>query len=67
MNVYTQAIADLLNIELDEALKIQNFIDDWFDIRYSSITGSKLKKVALEAREMMSQPQFAFADSENEE
>lgn len=59
MNIYTHDIAKILNISLDEALKVQNFIEEWFDdFRFSSATDAQFKRAVREAQAMMADPIF---------
>lgn len=37
-NAYTATIADGLNINLESAEKIRDFVNKWFDFRWSSAT-----------------------------
>jgi len=58
-NVYTETIADGLNISLESADKIRDFINKWFDLRWSSASTAKIVRTAKEARAMMSDPKYA--------
>jgi hypothetical protein len=46
MNIDTRLIADILKVSLEEAKKIQNFIDDEALIDWSEDSYSKIAKVA---------------------
>ena len=46
MNMFTRMIAQKLNISLDQALKIQNFIDDEALIKWSEDSASKIIRTA---------------------
>jgi len=46
MNMFTRMIAQKLNISLDQALKIQNFIDDEALINWSEDSASKIIRTA---------------------
>ena len=46
MNMFTRMIAAKLNISLDEALKIQNFIDDSALINWTEDSASKIIRIA---------------------
>lgn len=46
MNIFTRMIAEKLNISLDQALKIQNFIDDEALINWTEDSASKIIRIA---------------------
>ena len=46
MNMFTRLIAQKLNVSLDEALKIQNFIDDEALINWSEDSMTKIIRTA---------------------
>ena len=57
MNADTRFIAEALNITLDEALKIQNFLDDEALIDWSQDGGAKITKLA----KLVTKSEFAIA------
>jgi hypothetical protein len=57
MNADTRFIAEALNITLDEALKIQNFLDDEALIDWSQDGGAKIIKLA----KLVTKSEFAIA------
>jgi len=60
MNLYTEIIAKGLAIELEDAEKIQNFIETWFDdFRFNSATEKKIIRTAKVAQAMISDPRYA--------
>ena len=59
MNTYTELIAKGLSIKLDDAYKIQRFIECWFDdFRFGSSTEKQIIRTAKEAHSMMSDPRY---------
>lgn len=59
MNIYTETIANGLKIDAEEATKVHNFMDEWFDdFRWSTATESKIVRKAKEAQKMMADPRF---------
>jgi len=59
MNIYTQEIASVLKIDIEEAAKVQNFIMEWFDgFRWSSASKAQIARVAREAQQMMTEQIF---------
>lgn len=60
MNIYTQTIAEGLNVDIDSATKIQDFISTWFDdFRWSSSTKAQIVFTAYKAQTMIKDPKFA--------
>ena len=59
MNAYTEIIKDNLNIEISEAEKIQEFVNNWFEFRWSSATKSQIIRTAKEAQAMMTDPRYS--------
>jgi hypothetical protein len=57
--IYTETIAKGLAVDLATATKIQNFIDCWFDFRWSSSSTNQIVKTAKEAYAMMQNPNYA--------
>lgn len=55
---YTEVIAKGLNVDMETANKIQNFVNCWFDFRWSGQFKSEICKVAREAYEMMQNPKY---------
>jgi cell division ATPase FtsA len=58
-NAYTATIADGLNINLESAEKIRDFVNKWFDFRWSSATKLEIVRTAKQAQTMMADPRFA--------
>lgn len=59
-NIYTEIISDGLNVEIQEAEKIQEFIFCWFDdFRWGSSTKNQIIYTAKKAQAMMKNPKFA--------
>jgi hypothetical protein len=56
---YTEVIAKGLKVDLATAAKIQNFINCWFDFRWSSSSTNQIVKIAKEAYAMMQNPNYA--------
>jgi hypothetical protein len=56
---YTELIAERLEVDLATAAKIQNFVNCWFDFRWSGSFKSDIVKVAREAYAMMQNPKYA--------
>lgn len=56
---YTEVIAKGLEVDLATAEKIQNFINCWFDFRWSGSFKSDICKTAREAYAMMQDPKYA--------
>ena len=56
---YTEIIAERLKVNLETATKIQNYINCWFDFRWSSATTNQIVKAAKEAYAYMQDPKFA--------
>jgi hypothetical protein len=50
MNADTRFIAETLNITLEEALKIQNFIDDEALIDWSEDSHAKIARIAKQVK-----------------
>ena len=60
MNAYTEIIANGLNIDAEQAIKVQSFMNNWFDdFRWSSATNSKIIRTAKEAQAMMADSRYA--------
>ena len=55
---YTEFIAQRLEVDMETAIKIQNFVNCWFDFRWSGSFKSDIAKVALQAYEMMQNPKY---------
>lgn len=49
MNGYTKEIAAMLNISLDEALRIQDYIEEEIGIDYSECTQNQFNKAVRQA------------------
>jgi hypothetical protein len=49
MNGTTKEIASLLNVSLDEAKKIQDYIDEEIDLNYSECSQSQFNKAVKQA------------------
>lgn len=47
MNGYTKEIAKVLNVSIDKAVLVQDYIEENFDIDYSECTTKQLHKYAL--------------------
>jgi hypothetical protein len=59
MNMYTFDIARILEIDIEEAVKVHAFIEEWFDdFRFGSSTNAQFARVAREAQAMMAEPRF---------
>jgi hypothetical protein len=59
MNMYTFDIARILEIDIEEAVKVHAFIEEWFDdFRFGSATNAQFARVAREAQAMMADPMF---------
>jgi hypothetical protein len=56
---YTELIAERLEVNLETATKIQNFVNCWFDFRWNGSFKSEIVKVAKEAYAMMQDPKNA--------
>lgn len=60
MNIYTQTIAEGLNVDIDSATKIQDFISTWFDdFHWNSSTKGQIVFTAKQAQMMMNDPKYA--------
>ena len=60
MNIYTEVIVRNLQIDENSAIKIQDFINNWYDdFRWSSATEKQIVKIAKEAQKDMTDPRFA--------
>ena len=60
MNAYTEIIADYLEIESEQAVKVQDFILIWFDnFRFNSATRFQIVQAAHEAHAMMQDPRYS--------
>ena len=53
MNGITKDIASHLNVSLDEALKIQDVCDEWYDPDYSEMSYRQLHRMYEEAQREM--------------
>jgi hypothetical protein len=53
MNIYTYTIAKVAGVELDEALKIQQFIDDSAMIDWSESSNRKIASTVKTAQAVM--------------
>jgi hypothetical protein len=59
MNIHTFEIARILDIHIQQAVRVQAFIEEWFDdFRFSEATNAQLARVAREAQAMMADPRF---------
>ena len=59
MNMHTFDIARILEIDIEEAIKVHAFIEEWFDdFRFGSASNAQIARVAREAQIMMSDPMF---------
>jgi len=56
---YTELIAERLEVNLETATKIQNFVNCWFDFRWSGSFKSDSVKVSKDAYAMMQDPKYA--------
>jgi len=60
MNLYTEIIADGLEVTPQEAEQIKDFIFNWFDdFRFNSATKLQIIRTAKEAQTMMKDPRYA--------
>lgn len=60
MNAYAESIVNGLKVDEEEAIKIQNFINNWFDdFRWSSATNSQIVRTAKQAQAMIADPRYA--------
>jgi hypothetical protein len=60
MNLYTEIIARNLQIDMESASKIQDFINNWYDgFRWGSATTKQIVKLAKEAQIDMADPRLA--------
>lgn len=60
MNTYTDIIAEGLQVDMESAKKIQDFINNWYDgFRWGSATKKQIIKIAKEAQADMADPSFA--------
>ena len=59
MNAYTEIISEGLNIEIAQAEKIQEFVNNWFEFRWNSATKSQIIRTAREAQTMMQDPRYS--------
>jgi len=60
MNAYTEIIVNGLNIDAEQATKIQQFVCNWFDdFRWSSATKLQIIRTAKEAQAMMADTRYA--------
>ena len=59
MNVYTEIISEGLNIEIAQAEKVQEFVNNWFEFRWSSATKLQIIRTAKEAQAMMTDPRYS--------
>lgn len=59
MNMHTFDIARILEIDIEEAVKVQNFIEEWFDdFRFGEASHKQLARASREAQAMMRDPRF---------
>ena len=57
--MHTFDIARILEIDIEEAVKVQAFIEEWFDdFRFGEATNAQFARVAREAQKMMADPRF---------
>ena len=56
---YTEVIAQGLKVDLATAEKIQNFINHFFDFRWSGAFKGEICNVAREAYAMMQDPKYS--------
>ena len=60
VNTYTDIIAEGLQVDMESAKKIQDFINNWYDgFRWGSATKKQIIKIAKEAQADMADPSFA--------
>ena len=59
MTKFTNSIAVVAGVSEEEAVKIQNFMDNWLELDYSEMTAAKLKREVKCAIQMMNDPKFA--------
>ena len=56
---YTEVIAKVLEVDIATAAKIQNFVNYFFDFRWSGSFKSEICNVAREAYAMMQDPKYS--------
>lgn len=59
MNIYTEIISRNLQIDENSAQKIQDFINNWYEFRWSSATTKQIVQAAKEVQSYMADPRFA--------
>ena len=52
-NIFTNQIAEFLEVPLVEAVKIQDYIDQWLDLDWSEASNSEIEVMAQVAQELM--------------
>jgi len=55
---YTELIAERLEVDMETASKIQNFVNCWFDFRWSGSFKSDIVKVSKEAYAVVEQDRY---------
>ncbi len=53
MNMYTREIAEILSITLEAAKKVQDYIEENFDLDFSECTNRQFKSAVLQAAKEM--------------
>ena len=59
MNFYAEIISKALNVDMETAMAIQDFVNKWFDdVRWSSASENQIIRIAKEAQAMMSDVRY---------
>jgi hypothetical protein len=49
-NIFTHQIAEFLEVSLEEAIKIQNYIDEWIELDWSEASNAEIEVMAQVAQ-----------------
>jgi hypothetical protein len=52
-NIFTNQIAEFLEVPLSEAIKIQDYIDQWLDLDWSEASNLEIEITAQVAQQLM--------------
>jgi len=52
-NLFTHQIAQYLEVSLEEALKVHNYIDQWLEVDWSEATNTEIEVMAGLALQLM--------------
>jgi hypothetical protein len=60
VNIFTEMIADILDVTMDVALRVHNHIDNWFDLDWSEASEDEIRFTAIAAFEDLNEEVPAF-------